>query len=210
MSEFKTFYRNNLPHLQPSLGVFFITARLYGSLSPEIIQKIREDYELEYQEIKKHKDKLITKEKLYRAQKRQFARLDQHLDQNQKGNHWLKQDQIARVLQDALHFWDGQKIELICYTIMSNHFHCVLKLIDPTIPLYKLLQSIKSYSARQSNAILKRQGKFWQEESYDHLVRNDRELGNIIQYVLDNPVKAGLCTEPADWKWNYVHADYAP
>lgn len=195
-----------MPHWQPRLGTFFITARLYGSLSPEIIQKIRLTYERERLEINKGNLPQLKKEAIYNAQKRQFAQLDRHLDQNLGGNHWLAQDEIAQVLKDALHHWDGKKIDLFCYSIMSNHFHALLSLRDPQAILYRVLQSIKSYSARKSNQILQRKGKFWQEETYDHLVRNEREFDNIIQYILYNPVKAGLCEEPFDWKWNYLKA----
>jgi len=40
-------------------------------------------------------------------------------------------------------------------------------------------------------------------ESYDHIVRNEEELRKTARYILNNPVKAGLCECPEDWKWSY-------
>ena len=42
---------------------------------------------------------------------------------------------------------------------------------------------------------------FWDAESYDHFVRDDAELSRIINYVLNNPVKAGLCKQIFQWPW---------
>jgi REP element-mobilizing transposase RayT len=69
--------------------------------------------------------------------------------------------------------------------------------------LYKIMQSLKWYTAKECNKILNRTGQFWQHESYDHVVRNEEELNRIVEYVLNNPVKAGLVETHEDWKWNY-------
>jgi len=70
------------------------------------------------------------------------------------------------------------------------------------------MQSIKRVSARESNKILQREGTFWLNESFDRLVRDDKELYFTIEYVINNPVKAGLCKRPEDWKYTYLHSDY--
>jgi len=61
------------------------------------------------------------------------------------------------------------------------------------------MQSIKRHTARQANLYLKRQGTFWQAESYDHVIRDEAEWQRIIHYVLYNPVKAGLVAEWQAW-----------
>jgi hypothetical protein len=43
---------------------------------------------------------------------------------------------------------------------------------------------------------------FWQEESYDHCVRNDREFERIRAYIEENPVRAGLAGEAAEFRWS--------
>lgn len=63
---------------------------------------------------------------------------------------------------------------------------------DNLSPLSKIMHSLKSYTANEANRFLGRTGPFWQRESYDHLVRDDRELVRIAEYIAHNPVKAKL------------------
>jgi len=65
------------------------------------------------------------------------------------------------------------------------------------------MHSLKGFTATQANRVLRRKGEFWGHESYDHFVRNENELGRIIRYVLNNPVKAGLAARWQDWPWSY-------
>jgi len=46
------------------------------------------------------------------------------------------------------------------------------------------------------------QAPFWQEESYDHMVRNLSEFENIRNYIEENPVRAGLATEGCQYRWS--------
>ena len=65
------------------------------------------------------------------------------------------------------------------------------------------MQSIKRVSAYKINLKLKRNGSFWQSESYDHLIRDEQELLDIINYTLLNPDKAGIVENWKDYKYNY-------
>ena len=69
----------------------------------------------------------------------------------------------------------------------------------------KILQDLKSKTALKANKILNRSGAFWQHESYDHVVRDEKELRRIVEYVLNNPVKAGFCEKWEDWQWSYCN-----
>jgi hypothetical protein len=65
------------------------------------------------------------------------------------------------------------------------------------------MHGMKRQSAWDVNTILGRKGAFWQVESYDHYVRNSDELARIVQYVLNNPVNAGLVDSWEVWPWTY-------
>jgi hypothetical protein len=59
------------------------------------------------------------------------------------------------------------------------------------------------YTAREANRILDRTGEaFWQEESYDHWVRDELEWGRIAKDIENNPVGAGLAAKPEDCPWS--------
>ena len=71
------------------------------------------------------------------------------------------------------------------------------------VALASIMQSLKGWTARQCNLALKRQGQFWQHESFDHVIRNQAEWERIVNYVVSNPVKAGLVRDWQNWKWSY-------
>ncbi len=65
------------------------------------------------------------------------------------------------------------------------------------------MMSMKRHTALEANKLLGRIGPFWQDESYDHVIRDAEDLARIIEYVLDNPVKAGLVDKRNDWEWSF-------
>lgn len=70
------------------------------------------------------------------------------------------------------------------------------------------MQRFKSFTAHESNGILQRTGKFWQEDYFDRYIRNYEHYEKTINYIANNPVKAGLCEKPEDWKFSsYWSAD---
>jgi putative transposase len=83
---------------------------------------------------------------------------------------------------------------------MSNHVHLLL---TPHINVSKLLCSLKAATAKRANLLLERTGQpFWQDESYDRLVRNGEEFRRIQRYVENNPVVAGLVTTQEKYLWS--------
>jgi len=131
-----------------------------------------------------------------------FVAQDRELDRAASGPLWLKNAQVADcvsgILVAGMSRW--QFYELFAWMVMANHVHVFLR---PLIPLHRALMNIKSGSARAANAVLERTGMpFWQDESYDHWVRSDRERGSIIRYIHNNPVNAGLVSEPEEWPWS--------
>jgi REP element-mobilizing transposase RayT len=90
--------------------------------------------------------------------------------------------------------------ELQAWVVMPNHVHL---LILPHVPMPQVTHWIKGSTAREANQLLGRTGKpFWQHESYDHWVRNEREFQRIVAYIEENPVSAGLAATPDGWPWS--------
>lgn len=69
--------------------------------------------------------------------------------------------------------------------------------------LSSIMESLKGWTARRCNEALGRQGQFWQHESYDHVIRDRAEWERVVNYVVNNPVKAGLVANWQDWPWSY-------
>ncbi len=128
-----------------------------------------------------------------------FLQFDQLLDQCKTGPFWLKDEQIATIVLSCFLYWHEQeRFKLVALCVMPNHVHVILYKIQ--LPLFRILQTIKTYTAKQANAVLKRHGEhFWQRETYDHLIRTRKEFDNQVSYVLNNPVAARLADHWEDW-----------
>jgi len=208
MTEHKLFYRRHLPHYQPAGATIFVTWRLHGSIPQHVLEAL-----LKEDELTKRKVADIPLEKraawLRKERKKAFARWDTLLDRADAGPTWLAHEEVAKMIAQSLHFMDGKKYDLIAYCIMPNHVHAVFTPLPVEAgshtyhALASIMQSIKEYTARQANRILGRKGKLWQDESYDHVVRGEKELERIVNYVLNNPVKAGLVESCDQWRWSY-------
>jgi REP element-mobilizing transposase RayT len=130
-----------------------------------------------------------------------FVAMDRLLDQARSGPMFLKQAGVAQMVMASIDY--GAEIghyHLHAFAIMSNHVHL---LITPHISVSKLLCSLKGATAKRVNLLLGRTGQpFWQDESYDHLVRNGEEFRRIQRYIESNPVIAGLVTRPEDYPYS--------
>jgi REP element-mobilizing transposase RayT len=193
--EQRHFHRRNLPHLYYSGGEYFITYRLADSIPLKRILHLREQYKLS------NDDPIINEKKI-------FVKYDELLDKNEDGIKYLSDEKIAGINQDKLHSLDNTVYKLICYCIMPNHVHLVFRLLSETQSVSDIMKKIKGTTARECNKLLKRTGKFWQAVSFDRLIRDANEMYNIINYVLNNPVKAGLVDKPDDWKYSYCNSDF--
>jgi 1-hydroxy-2-methyl-2-(E)-butenyl 4-diphosphate synthase len=105
------------------------------------------------------------------------------------GECWLGNEGIAQLVLNALKHFDGERYTLRAWSVMPNHVHVVVR-PEAGHELEQILQSWKSFTAKKANELLGRTGTFWQEEYYDHLVRDGEDLKNQIRYVLENPMKA--------------------
>jgi hypothetical protein len=95
------------------------------------------------------------------------------------------------MVEEALRFFDGQRYWLGQFVVMPNHVHCLVKPLGEHT-LLEILQSWKSFTAKQINTALGREGKVWQDESFDSIVRDEAALGKFSAYVQENPGKAKL------------------
>ena len=91
---------------------------------------------------------------------------------------------------------------LHAWVVMPNHVHLLL---TPEIEPSMVLRRLKGASARKANQLLGLTGQpFWQDESFDHLVRSQAQFERIEKYILQNPVRAGLARSEEEYPWSSV------
>lgn len=114
---------------------------------------------------------------------------------------FLRQPHVAQQVLASIEYGAQRgDYDLHAWVIMPNHVHLLL---TPRVNASKALGSLKAGNAKSANRLLGRAGQaFWQDESYDHLVRNDEEFRRIQRYIESNPVAAGLVLKPEDYVWS--------
>src|SRR5947209_15456858 len=119
-----------------------------------------------------------------------FACLDRLLDEQRAGPAYLRMPAIAEVVADAIGQGTASDYMLHAWVVMPNHVHL---LITPQVEVPALLRRRKGTSARESNKLLGQTARpFWQDESYDRLVRNANEFQTNRELYPPKPVRAGL------------------
>ncbi len=223
----ETFTRRNLPHWYRPGALYFVTYRLAGTLPSGVLAALRAERERALNA--KPAGSETPDRHRVRAHKRWFASYDAALDRA-SGDVWLRDPRVAAVVRSNLYHHNGGKYHLLAYCVMPNHVHLVLQPIaadaapgemtpddapaeigdrdDGRGPLTTIMHSLKSFTAHRANALLGREGAFWQRESYDHWVRDEDELERIVLYIQHNSVKAGLVERPEDWFWCSCHDRY--
>jgi REP element-mobilizing transposase RayT len=174
-----TLYRRRLPHIYATERSVFLTWRLHDSLPPH---------------------RAFPTNALNSGQA--FAAMDQLLDDTRSGSFYLRQPAVADMVVEAIRYNAnvlGHYL-LHAFVVMPNHVHL---LASPAVALPIMTKSLKGITAKRANAMLALTGRrFWQEESYDHLVRHEREFEKIRRYIEGNPVRAGLVREASEYRWS--------
>ena len=192
---YKSFYRRNLPHIQPLNSALFVTFRLAGSLPKEVLARMVE----ERRQIGRtfDDDAVKARSRLGALARRHFAILESWLDRATIGSTWLADARVADLVAEALHYRDGKTYRLDAYSIMPKHVHSVFApLPRDSVPksLSSIMHSLKRNTARRANLVLDRSGSFWEHESFDHYIRSRAEWKRIVEYVLESW---------KEWRWSY-------
>ena len=187
--------RSRLPHWSRSGATHFVTFRLADSIPLEAMArwKRRRSEWLALRGVRD--DEAGWFRELSRDEKREYRRLFgasfESLVDEGHGECFLGEEGSGEILSEALHHFDGERYLLGDFVVMPNHVH-VLVIPLGEVTLQSILRSWKSYTGREINRRIGREGALWQRESFDHLVRNRRQLEKLIDYIADNPSKAGL------------------
>jgi REP element-mobilizing transposase RayT len=176
-------YRRRLPHIDAPGRPAFLTWSLSGSLPRE-----------------------RTFEREHVTSGEAFVACDRLLDTVRFGPFYLRETKIASIVQGQLRKVDADGIcTLHAFVIMPNHVHL---LCTPVVSIAELVRRVKGPTALLANGLLGQRGqKFWQEEYFDRIVRNDGEFGRIVRYIEWNPVKAGLVANPEQYRWSSAYRE---
>jgi REP element-mobilizing transposase RayT len=195
-----TVRRGALPHWYQPGVTYFVTYRTADSVPHSLLRAWhaqRDDW------LRRHgldptamtwKTRLRMEPDLERQYERTFTRqFMEYLDCGH-GACPLARRHVAEIVADNLRHFDGRRYHLGDFIVMPNHVHVLVCLVGDT-QIEAQCRSWKRYTAAHIHRALARRGRFWQEETFDHLVRTPEQFARFRHYIADNPRKARLGKE---------------
>jgi len=182
-------------------GIYFVTWNLIDAIPAYVHEELRTQraYEMERLRSLRGDYSIGEKRAIEAAIRRAY---EEQLDKG-AGQCLLKDPRCARLVADALEYFDDLKCRQYCWSVMPNHVHTVFTCVPP-FTLDEVLHSWKSYTSKEIGKILGLRGTIWQAEYFDHSIRDSDELQRTIEYVAQNrrpPASAtgrGLASIPTE------------
>ena len=188
------FRRRNLPHWEIKRGRYFVTVRCAGSLPRDVVIRL--------EEIHQNLQAIEARSAQFAALQRQYFRtMEKYLDCG-SGECVLRDVAAAQAVVSELRLLAEWQVEVPHYSVMPNHWHAlVVPLQDCSHSLSEVMKRVKGRSAKGIRQRCGGEGAVWQREWFDRWVRDEAEWERIVDYIHDNPVKAGLVQTWNDDPW---------
>jgi putative transposase len=207
------YHSTNLPHKYDIIKPIFITYRLKFTLPKTILSDIsikKNEWQIRYRSLSGYDKQNMQQSKDFTN----FCHFDEVIAKSKEVPQILHRPDLTDVISEAYRYFDKRYYELLSYCIMPNHVHVlILPLLKSDVPVVTLAHinySWKRYTANKINKILNRRGSLWQAESYDHLIKDDNEFYHTLEYIIDNPVKAGLVKSWDEWYGTWIIDELKP
>lgn len=117
----------------------------------------------------------------------------------------LSEEERDIVFNSCLH-WHGQRMLVHLAVVMPDYVHLLISPLkeeasDDWHQVPAIMHSIKSFSANAINRARGTTGVLWMPEHFDRLLRDSDEIAQKREYMLSNPVKAGLVKHWTSYRW---------
>jgi len=187
--------RGRLPHWEADQAIYFVTFRLADSLPRSLLQEFEFERQNTLAAAKQAGRATLSPSDERRLEELFSEKIQTKLDSG-TGRCFLADPRIASIVSEALQHFNLSRYRMYAWCVMPNHVHALFRILDGH-DLAEILHAWKSFSSKRANRQLKRSGEFWQREYYDHLVRSEQVFYRIVNYIVENPNRAGL----RNWRW---------
>ena len=125
----------------------------------------------------------------------------------------LRKSEIASAVQNSLLHFHEKRYYLHAWVVMPNHFHALFRPLEEWT-MAKIVSSWKRFTGRKIGDYLRAAGELgvrgsvrssapiWHREYWDRYIRDEEHFWDTVEYIHNNPVKAGLVKRPEDWLWS--------
>jgi len=201
----------HLPHWRIPGATYAVTFRLNDSIPKSAIEAYTQRKEILLNKLQQHESTSSSRSHLPELLtiRSEINSLYQEVIDNSEnatyGECYLAREEIANLVESALKHFDGSRYELIAWSVMPNHVHAIVKPLGDEL-LENIVYSWKSFTAKEANKLLAREGAFWQPEYYDHIIRNGMDFRKQVKYVLNNPFLAHVSEKWTGSKYGSIGA----
>ena len=109
---------------------------------------------------------------------------------------------VARfVIDQFLRCANAKEFEVLAYGAMPDHFHALTVGLKDSSDLKALVHVFKLRTGHSWKHEHAQRSQLWQTSFYDRVLRDDDSNEAVIRYILMNPVRAGLVTDPRDYPY---------
>ncbi len=128
-----------------------------------------------------------------------------HVVTHGNGRIWLfKTDADYRKLLDICGEYSIKyRVNVHAFLLMRNHIHLVVETLEPNLSQF-MCQFLRGYAMYYNNKT-NRCGSVFKTHYGAFLIQKDRYYENVIGYVYNNPVKAGIVENPYEYRWSSLY-----
>ena len=98
-----------------------------------------------------------------------------------------------KILESANHYESRSIWHVALLLLMPDHLHAILS-FAPDRSMSGIVGDWKRFTSKSFGIV-------WQRNYFDHRLRNEEQFSLKYDYILKNPVVAGLCNSPEEWPW---------
>lgn len=189
--------RGYLPHFDHPGILQAITYRLADSLPVTVIESMKAEVRRLPQELQLSEQRKISERWLNSG----------------IGSCALRNPKAAECIESNWRRFGGERYDLIAWVVMPNHVHVLIRVYEG-VELGRIVQSWKGYTGKIIAGIMKSRecaklsakgnprNAVWMREYWDRFIRDDKHFDAEINYIHENPVKAGLVKRAEEWPWS--------
>ena len=173
--------RRRLPHWKKDGAIYWITFRLADAIPRDKHRAFKAARKLW---LKGHPEPWTDAE--WKEYNRRFDdKIESWLDVGM-GSRALVRVDAREAVKNCLLRFNGERHRLHAAVIMPTHVHLLMEPLEGH-DLSRILQGIKGASAREINELAGVTGTFWLDESYDHVVRSEKQYWRFVRYIVEKP-----------------------
>lgn len=118
----------------------------------------------------------------------------------------FRDDDDRQKFLDLLKIEAGISFKIYCYCLMDNHIHFIVESNKLSFHVHR----IASLYATWFNGKYGRRGYLFQDRFKSEVIEDQGYLLRCFRYVLQNPLKAGLCHKISEYRWNSYSVYFNP